>query len=199
MLIQPKLRESVLAVLVASVTMAAPMRALAQPCSGVYLDVFRDACAPPIFILLPSISLDSTLCGASNDFDLGPLNSCTGRSAPGPDLQLLLRYPDDCPPCWIHVELDYCDGAPFDGAIYLLQDCSNPLASCVVGSDNPGVGVPEVIDALVVLSSTQPLTLVVDSQGPTCGRFGIFVTANCIPCETGTERGTWGGVKSLYR
>jgi len=160
---------------------------LAQPCFEYIVPFLQDDCIPE-GVQGGSIFGDSTLCGATDDFDPGPGNPCTGRAVPGPDLHLTYEVTGGVSPCHLVAILDYCpDGPAFDGAIYALVDCGLPTAQCVAGSDNPGVGVPEFIDAYVGLRDER-ISLVVDSQTSTCGRFSLAVSIEC-PIASTESRG----------
>jgi len=141
---------------------------------------------------------DSTLCGATNNFDLGMGNSCTGKETPGPDLQFTFQIVEGDAPCVLDVRLFYCaDSTPFDGALYLVLDCANYGATCIIGSDNEGVGVEESF--FVQILPRQDYTLIIDSRNALCGRFGLYMVAYCFGEPSATERRSWGAVKSLYR
>ncbi len=166
--------------------------------SGAY---FRDACVGPTVTLYGtgSFSFDTTLCGAANDFDLGPGNPCTGTATPGPDLRIrLYLYPNGpIEGCYSLVRLYYCVGStPFDGAVYVVDDCGNPLATCLDGSDDDGIGVVE--DFALTLYTGRAYTFIVDSRDALCGRFGFGVIVNLCYPTVATDQGTWGAVKRLF-
>lgn len=180
--------------------MLLPAAALADNCPDLTAQFFEEGCAESVYVIFGNgVFVDSTLCGAANDFDLGPGNGCTGQASPGPDLQVRFRIsPPGAPPCELFVGLTYCnDSTPFDGAIFLLSGCEVGPMACIAASDNDGVGVGELIDTFAASPNTT-YTVVVDSRGAYCGRFGLLLEMHCYG-STGTEGGSWGRIKALYR
>ena len=103
---------------------------------------------------------DLTPC--ANDYDpavLGP--SCTGSAAPGQDVVFAMGLD-----CLMGLDV-FMDPDNFDGALYIVTDCSDIAGSCVTGSDHEGVGVEES----VILSPTISRTyyIIVDARDTGAG------------------------------
>jgi hypothetical protein len=117
--------------------------------------------------------MDGTLFGAANDADLGPNNSCTGEfGAPGPDVfyRIVLAEGD---------LLDVAMDAPFDSVLYLIRQCDNPRANCVVGADANQSGV-ERFAYRIPQGAGGPYWIVADSYSG-AGSFKLSVSVAGLP------------------
>lgn len=159
----------IVAVILISVAIS-PMVAMADECEG-------DTCgsAIPFYIFLNRED-DGTFAGdlapCANDYDPGiPGPSCTRSSAPGKDMVLSVEIS-----CEGFVEL-FFGATDFDGAIYVVTDCSDVSGSCVAGSDWPGVGVGEYL-TFHAHGPSQTLYVIVDAHDAGAGgEFGLtFIT-----------------------
>jgi hypothetical protein len=96
--------------------------------------------------------------------------------------------------------------APWDSALYVVTDCSDPAQSCLDGEDN---GNPEEID--VVAPSAGPYFLVVDGYRNATGSFSLSVsisppvvggetcsTAVAVPAGGGSFQSTTDGFNNDY-
>ena len=92
------------------------------------------------------------------------------------------------------IDLTYTSTA--DGSIYLITDCGDPVASCVVGADATVSGEPEYI--VHTFTSSGTYYLVLDSYGT--GSFGDWTLTGTTSCGVvSANRATWGKLKSIYR
>ncbi|MFH1277665.1 MAG: PPC domain-containing protein [Candidatus Eisenbacteria bacterium] len=125
---------------------------------------------------------------ATNDYDPGS-GGCTGYSAQGPDLVYVVCLEPGG-------TLDACmNPSPyFDGSIYLITDCADPVNSCVAGDDS---GNPECIVYTSVAGGTY--YLIVDGWSSSSAGTGTLYGSVTGCCTTSTEEGSWGGVKTLFR
>ncbi len=80
----------------------------------------------------------------------------------------------------------------FDNAIYLVTDCGDVVASCVIGADATTSGIETIIfDAAMAPGMYY---LIVDGYSTSCGDIEITVSG-----VVATEDTSWGNVKSMYR
>ena len=150
----------------------------------------NDRCERPTPIQCGDFSISGSTGCATNDYTL-PNNatSCTGFSADGRDLVYLLSVA-----AGDNISLSYTNVA--DGSIYIISDCTNPVATCVAGADATLSGQAEVINYTFV--TTGLFYLIVDSYGLNTG--GPFILNGTLDCHVvPTKAVTWGRVKTIYR
>jgi hypothetical protein len=110
---------------------------------------------------------------------------CTGYSTNGQDaFYKIFLYQGDV---FTATEDGECDMA-----LYLFTDCADPLASCVVGSDNCCSGAQEVV------------TLTVEADGWYYLGVDAYSSSACpvtvtIAEPVGADDANWGSVKSMFR
>jgi hypothetical protein len=121
----------------------APNRSLADPPPG-------DICAFPISVPAGYYwAYSGDLALYANDYDPGvPGPSCTGLPAPGKDAVFAIEM--HCGE-WLNVHLE---PTGFDGALYIVTDCTDPTGTCVSGSDEEGSGASESAGMEVFTSQT---------------------------------------------
>lgn len=144
-------------------------RAFADPPTG-------DTCSFPIPV--PdgfSWEYSGDLGPYANDYDPGiPGPSCTGSAAPGKDVVFSVEV--QCGE-WLDV---YMDPADFDGALYIVTDCTDPTGTCLSGSDVAGAG--EAENAGLHGLITQTCYVIVDAHDPGAG--GAFhISFNLGPLD----------------
>lgn len=148
----------------------------------------NDACAGALELPCGLINLAGTTSGATNDYSPGA-GGCTGFSANGGDVV----YKFTASPGYA-LDLTYTSTA--DGSIYIISDCGDPVASCIVGADDTLAGESEALTYLFSTSGTYYVIL--DSFGT--GSFGDWTLTGSNGCgAVSTTRSTWGKVKSIYR
>lgn len=134
------------------------------------------------------IPFDLTL--ANNDYDPGS-GGCTGYAATGRDVVYKVCLEDGG-------LIDVCEipDAYFDASLYLVTDCGDVVASCVAGDDS---GNPECLVWTNSTGGAVTYYLIVDAYGGGGGP-GVLsgVTVGCC-AATGTEEGSWGELKTLFR
>ncbi len=129
----------------------------------------------------------TTTCGATNDYNAGGTEGCTGYSSNGLDIVYSVELIEN-------QELTVTVATSYDNAIYLVSDCGDVFASCVAGSDSD---VSNHVETLVFDTAMAPGTyyLIIDGFSSTpCGDTEITV-GGVVPAETTS----WDNVKSMYR
>jgi hypothetical protein len=98
----------------------------------------------------------------ANDYDPAvPGPSCTGFPAPGQDAVFAMQLG-----CTMGLLVDMAPDN-FDGALYIVTDCSDIPGSCVAGSDHEGVGAGET--AYLAPTIFQTFYIIVDARDTGAG------------------------------
>jgi hypothetical protein len=144
-------KSLLLVALLSACATASAGNALADPPPG-------DTCGSAIAIDFGSEwTFAGDLAPCANDYDPGvPGPSCTGSVAPGKDLVLAIYVS-----CGQFVTVD-CAPIGFDGAIYIVTDCSDVTGSCLAGSDAHGVGGSEYVS--LFSSTSRTYYIIVDAH-----------------------------------
>ena len=132
------------------------------------------------------------LCTAVNDYDADEYDSsCTGYGSTGPDVVYKV---------YLHVGEAFTAtvAGDFDAVLWLVTDCSDPAATCVIGADevyeNEGEQIPPTDDPSWTPDTEGWYYLIVDSYGGDCNEATIDIDA-----PVATDKLDWGQVKTLYR
>lgn len=145
----------------------------------------NDVCEGAIDLQEQSLPIFDVDLGAgyTNVSNMGA--GCTGFSAPGPDAfyKIYLTQGE----IFTAMEDGECDMS-----LYLFTDCADPLASCVVGSDNCCSGAQELV------------TYVAEADGWYYLGVDAYTSAGCLVTITleepiKTDDMSWGSMKSLFR
>jgi len=136
------------------------------------------------------ISLATNTNGATNDYDPGAGNTCTGYSASGGDLVWSVCIPANGS---VHLTFDELD---YDSSIYLVTDCANPVGTCLDGDDCYPWPCTDFID-YVNGPTDVAAYLIVDGFAGATGNGRLSGTVDCCN-PVATEKQTWGGVKAKY-
>jgi len=133
---------------------------------------------------LPIFEVDLLDGGYTNVSNMGS-GGCTGYTAPGPDafFKIFLLEGET---------FNVTEDGTCDMVMYLFTDCADPLASCVVGSDNCCSGAQELI------------TYTAEADGWFYLGVDTYTAAGCLVTVTieapvAADDVNWGSVKSLYR
>ncbi|MCK4413495.1 MAG: PPC domain-containing protein [Candidatus Eisenbacteria sp.] len=131
--------------------------------------------------------IEGDLTWATDDYNLGYGNDCTGYTSAGLDVTYVMTLlAGDI------VSMFYSGN--FDETFYIVTDCSDFEATCVIGADDT-VGSGEQIDWVVLADGVY--YLIADAYGT--GNGGPFTIDYSIECPvTPTEPTTWGKVKSMF-
>jgi hypothetical protein len=151
----------------------------------------NDVCAGAIPIQCGSFSLAGSTVWATNDYT--PLASgsggCTGYTALGKDVVYLLNVA-----AGDSVHIVYTTTA--DGSVYIITDCSDPIGTCVAGSDATLSGQAETLD--YTFAAAGLYYLILDSYGTDTS--GTWTAVGDLICHiVPTDRVSWGKVKTIYR
>ncbi len=147
----------------------------------------NDLCCGAIEIPCGNVNImGSTEC-ANDDYSPGDYgNPCTGYTASGNDVAYVLTVP-----AGTVIDLTY--SCSYDNSFYLVTDCSDPGATCVVGADDdPGTTDTEHITTTVGAGTYY---LIVDSWSGA----GSFCLTGSIECPIATQESSWGDVKKKFR
>ena len=140
----------------------------------------------PACPLSPTIGCGSDIPGSTQGLQAGwDGYGCTGPAIyGGPEHVYKLVI---TPETLVTVELS---NAPFDSAIFVLEDYCSPGITCLVHDDQPGTGVPETVEFLAETGHTY--YLVVDGVTVSdMGSFNLSVTC-CTPNCAGKDCGDDG-------
>ncbi len=146
----------------------------------------NDVCEGAIDLQEQSLPIFEVDLGAgyTNVSNMG-YGGCTGFSAPGPDAfyKIYLTQGET----FTAMEDGECDMS-----LYLFTDCEDPLASCVVGSDNCCSGAQELV------------TYVAEADGWYYLGVDAYTSAGCLVTVTleapvKADEVNWGSMKSLFR
>jgi len=151
-------------------------------CSGYDLTVDIGTPAP----LLPSTCADSnswpvystmglamfgTLEGMGGNVTLSNGNACTGGTTSGVDAQLPVELLDG-----ETIDLSYTQ-IMGDGSVYLVEDCVDPLGTCLAASDAGADGVEESFSYTNTSGTTENLRLILDCyDGQFCANFSMTMS-----------------------
>lgn len=142
----------------------------------------NDTCEGAIDLIEQNLlEFEVDLCLYGHDYSPGGYgNSCTGWSANGPDAtyKIYLHQGDSFSACM--------DGT-CDLSIYLITDCEDPEASCVIGDDS---GNPECIT--YIADGDGWYYLIVDTYSVCC------VVDVTVDFPTPAESTSWSQIKSQY-
>ena len=133
---------------------------------------------------LPIFEVDLMDGGYTNVSTMGS-GGCTGYTAPGPDafFKIFLLEGET---------FNVTEDGACDMVMYLFTDCADPLASCVIGSDNCCSGAQELISYTAEADGW--FYLGVDTY--TAAGCPVTVT---IEAPVDADDVNWGSVKSLFR
>ena len=161
--------------------------------------VSHDVCetAQPLGIDPSNLTVEGNTQFATNTYDVGHDNDCTGARSAGPDV--IYRI-DMSPGCIMTATLDLCDLADWwDQSLYFVTDCQDLLGNCRGSKDRPCENfkcVPEIAVFENVTPQMQTVYLVVDGKTPSAGgAFSLTVRSECV---VPVEATTWGAIKASY-
>jgi hypothetical protein len=143
-----------------------------------------------------NITVTGNTAMATDDYELGHDNPCTGHRSLGLDVVYKATVGHGCT---IFADLRLCEGTPwYDQSLYLIMDCAAPLSQCF-GSDEPCVGgscPDEHVSWHNMTGMDQVVYIVVDGhQSYDNGAWVLDVTTDCL---VPVEQRTWGSIKSIY-
>ena len=151
----------------------------------------NDVCANALDLPCGNVDLSGTTQYANNDYTpiASGLGGCTGYAALGRDVVYLIAAG-----AGDSVDLYYTSAA--DASIYILTDCSTPSTSCVAGADLTLTGASEHL--VYTFPTTGGYFLILDNYGTDTG--GAWTLTGTFQCNiVPARRGTWGGLKTIYR
>jgi hypothetical protein len=144
------------------------------------------------FDLAGAFGFDTDTCDDADDYDLLAGNTCTGYSSSGADEVYKI-----CLPPGGTVDLTF-EELQYDASIYLVTDCNDLPASCVVGDDCYPNPCTDYISYVNPNPENTVYYLIVDGFGGACGIGHLEGMADA--CDvTPVEPTTWGHIKGLHR
>ncbi len=115
----------------------------------------NDTCETAASISALPYSVEGTTAYAGTDYDPGE-EGCALFSQPGPDVVYSFAPATNM---MITVTME---STAFDGSVYIVTDCMDPVNSCIAGSDMYVAGSAEVLQAITVSAGTR-YNIIVDS------------------------------------